>query len=357
MLLEMDNPSDPGVVAERLRTAALTARQLTVYMAGQLLLHPDRQTLQVPLASSPRGGADRAALGWHSLVSRLGRRAPGSTTVIVDLVADDAAWRRVRGHGLFAASAVRLFGVVRPPPRRRTRTVPHYLVALAAAATEGTRVSLPELHRRAATSLPPGERVLLAHEPLRLRDTRRSDGHGSPHVPIMSSASVGAPAAVGEAESAAAPPEPSSPILQNDMWNMDTVLPHPAILAAAEAGRHDEAAAAAGIWEQAALRTHGPGSPQAVHWLEVRAELARMAGKPSLSCQLWSAAARVRMDSDQPSDHPEVEAAVDRAHHQFEHITDAAQAQRLGQDLLALRRRVPGRQAGAVDGLARRVAS
>jgi hypothetical protein len=131
--------------------------------------------------------------------------------------------------------------------------------------------------------------------------------------------------------------------------------PHPAILAAARAGRHDEAAAAAASCENEALRAHGPGSVQVLHWLEVRADLARLAQDPARSCELWMTAADVRLGRQQTADDPDVEAAVDRAHHQWEQIGDAARARQLAPALVALRRRVPGRQRGALQLLQRRL--
>ncbi|MGW5419497.1 hypothetical protein [Streptomyces sp. NPDC003943] len=131
--------------------------------------------------------------------------------------------------------------------------------------------------------------------------------------------------------------------------------PHPAILAAAMAGRHGEAAAMAAAWESEALRRHGPRSAEALHWVEVRADLARLAGEPARSCELWIAAAQARLGLRQEPDEPDVEGAVDRAHHQWEQIKDPARARALGPALVELRRRVPGRHAGALAALQRRM--
>ncbi|MFJ7068172.1 hypothetical protein [Streptomyces sp. NPDC101115] len=131
--------------------------------------------------------------------------------------------------------------------------------------------------------------------------------------------------------------------------------PHPAILAAAMAGRHAEAAAVASAWESDALRRYGPRSGEALHWVEVRADLARLAGEPARSCELWIAAAQARLGLRQGPDEPDVEGAVDRAHHQWEQITDPARARALGPALVELRRAVPGRHAGALAALQRRM--
>ncbi|MCX3061619.1 hypothetical protein OFY01_18000, partial [Streptomyces sp. GXMU-J5] len=130
--------------------------------------------------------------------------------------------------------------------------------------------------------------------------------------------------------------------------------PHPAILAAAQAGRHEEAADIAAMWESDALRVHGAGSPQAIHWLEVRADLARLAQDPARSCELWIAVARARLArGEEAAD--DVEAAVDRAHHQWEQLGDPVRARAHASALTALRRQVPGRRPGALEAIQRRL--
>ncbi|NJQ02647.1 hypothetical protein HCK00_19395 [Streptomyces sp. PLAI1-29] len=131
--------------------------------------------------------------------------------------------------------------------------------------------------------------------------------------------------------------------------------PHPAILAAAHAGRHSEAAAMAAAWEQHAWRAHGPDSAEAVHWLEVRADLARLAGDPARSCELWLSAATARLSAGEEEAAADVVAAVDRAHHCWEQVRDGAAARGLSERLATLRRRVPGRRPGAVEALERRI--
>ncbi|WP_307842331.1 hypothetical protein [Streptomyces sp. RK75] len=124
--------------------------------------------------------------------------------------------------------------------------------------------------------------------------------------------------------------------------------PHETIMAAARAGRHEEAEALAAAWEDAAERTEGPGSEGALHWVEVRADLARLAGSPARSCELWLQVARGRLERGEAENALEVEGAVDRAHHQWQSLDDEDLARELAPELMLLRRRVPGRQPGAV---------
>jgi hypothetical protein len=59
--------------------------------------------------------------------------------------------------------------------------------------------------------------------------------------------------------------------------------------------------------------------------------------------------ASARLAAGQAPDAPAVEAAVDRAHHQWASIRDPHQARDLGAALAEVRGRVPGRREGALD--------
>ncbi|MDX3532492.1 hypothetical protein P1P75_40395, partial [Streptomyces sp. ID05-39B] len=125
--------------------------------------------------------------------------------------------------------------------------------------------------------------------------------------------------------------------------------PHVLITAAVQAGDHPAADTLAARWEHAALLAHGAGSAEVLHWSEVRADLAMFAGDAERSCRTWMAVASARLAAGQPADAVPVEAAVDRAHHQWGRITDRDRARALGPALAELRGRVPGRRQGALD--------
>ncbi|GAA3300221.1 hypothetical protein GCM10020295_40380 [Streptomyces cinereospinus] len=131
--------------------------------------------------------------------------------------------------------------------------------------------------------------------------------------------------------------------------------PHAAVSAAVRAGRHADADGLAARWEQAAVRAHGAASEEALHWTEVRADLAMFAGDAARSCRTWLAVASARLAAGQAPDAPPVEAAVDRAHHQWGEIRDPARARELGPALAELRGRVPGRRVGALDHVRRQL--
>ncbi|MEY9998196.1 protein-tyrosine-phosphatase [Streptomyces sp. V4I8] len=131
--------------------------------------------------------------------------------------------------------------------------------------------------------------------------------------------------------------------------------PHRAITQASQAGRHAEAAAIAASWEQKALREHGATSVEVAHWIEVRAVIALEEGAPDRACALWLRGAVIRLTAGQGDTHPEVLAAVDRAHYAWRHVTDPAKARELGSELLTLRTRVTGKS-GARQDVQRRLA-
>jgi hypothetical protein len=134
-----------------------------------------------------------------------------------------------------------------------------------------------------------------------------------------------------------------------DQSRQRAVDPHTAITDAVQAGHHTDADALAAHQEQVALRAHGPASEEALHWTEVRADLAMFAGDSVRSCRTWLAVATARLSVGQGPDSPAVEAAVDRAHHQWGQVREPAPARELGIELAELRSRVPGRRKGALD--------
>ncbi|OEV30412.1 hypothetical protein AN219_11035, partial [Streptomyces nanshensis] len=121
-------------------------------------------------------------------------------------------------------------------------------------------------------------------------------------------------------------------------------------------GRHGEAATIASQWETAALRASGPHSMEAVHWVEVRADLAHRADDAARACTLWLQAAAVRLQAGQAPESGEVAGAVDRAHHCWHQVADRGQAYQLGVQLSQLRERAPGNTPGALRDVQDRLA-
>ncbi|MFE0730614.1 hypothetical protein ACFW2X_20645 [Streptomyces antibioticus] len=136
---------------------------------------------------------------------------------------------------------------------------------------------------------------------------------------------------------------------------LDPLDPHTAIALAVREGRHMDADALAARCEAAAVAAYGGGSEAVLHWSEVRADLAMFAGDAARSCRAWLAVAAARLDAGQAVDAAAVEAAVDRAHHQWGRVTDPVRARELGPALAELRGRVPGRRRGALDHVRRQL--
>ncbi|MFI9209168.1 hypothetical protein ACIGW7_13615 [Streptomyces sp. NPDC053253] len=367
IVVELADPLDPQTVLTRLRAAAASPGPLVVFLAGQLHLDKRQSLPHLALARTTTATLRYTALPWHWLAGELGGRPPGATTVVADLAADPEVWQRLAAAPdlLHLGPGPHLYGRVTPAPRRGEPTTPDYLRAWAELWRAGARPPFPAMHAeavvRAAAREASPEAFLLAPAPSQapapiLAPAPNSAFAPNPAfaaslAPAPTRAPAPAPAPAPTRASAPAPapavPAPPAPFVAQD--------PHPAILAAARAGRHGEAAAMAAAWESEALRHHGPRSAEAVHWTEVRADLARLAGEPARSCELWLAAAEFRLALRQPADDPDVEAAVDRAHHQWEQIGDRARAGSLGPTLVALRERVPGRRPGALAALRRRM--
>lgn len=324
-VVELADPLDPQTVLTRLRAAAMTPGPLTVYLVGQLHLDRRQQLQHVALARTTAATVRYTGFPWHWIALELRLRPPGSTTVIADLHADDDSWQQLSRRPLDVGTGVALYGRIAPSPGRRAVAVPSYMKALATVLRSGHRPPMPDLHRHvAARVLEEGATgIVLAADPAGPRD----------RVPV--------PAQQQGGPTSAAPPSTAPRTAGAD--------PHAAITKAVEAGRHGEAAAMAAAWEQEALRTYGPSSPEVVHWMEVRGHLAIFAEDPRRSCEIWLAVVSARITAGQAPDAPDVEAAADLAHHQWEQVRDPDTVRELGPALVALRRRVPGRQRGTVN--------
>ncbi|MFE1787925.1 hypothetical protein ACFW7J_05880 [Streptomyces sp. NPDC059525] len=313
-VVELADPVDQQTVLTRIRAAAAAPGPLTLILAGQLQLDTRQNEIHLALARATPSTLRYTGLPWAWLASELKPRRPGTTTVLVDLVAAPSTWQTIRTHGLTLGHGISLYGRIAPSLPRHRIAAPTYLQAVAGIWRSGLTPPLAELHAKAAAQVGHDEALLLAMdftpEPL---------------------------------------PTPKAPLATT------TADPLPAILAAAHAGHHDQAASLAVTWEGWAERTYGPGSAQAIHWLEVRADLAHIAGDTARSCELWMAAGQARLTRHQAPDAPEVEAAVDRAHHQWQQVRDPRRARELGPRLVGLRRRVPGQRPGAMEAAQRRL--
>ncbi|MFF4040925.1 hypothetical protein [Streptomyces sp. NPDC001816] len=300
-VVELADPLEPQAVLTRLRAAAAAPGPLTVYIAGQLHLDRRQHQPHLALARTTPATVRYTALPWHWIREELRLRSAGSTALFVDLHADTETWQHLGRRPLDSGRTSAVYGRIAPPSGRRGMAEPSYMKAVATLLRSGHRPPLDQLHQQALARI-------ADEAPTNILLTARPRPAGDPHA---------------------------------------------AISAAVQAGRHADADALAAQHEQGAVRACGLASDEALHWAEVRADLAMFAGDSVRSCRAWLRVAGVRLAAGQAVDAPAVEAAADRAHHQWGSIKDAARARELGPALAELRLRVPGRRQGALENVQR----
>ncbi|MFF8968899.1 hypothetical protein [Streptomyces sp. NPDC014995] len=387
-VVELADPLEPQAVLTRLRAAAAAPGPLTVFVTGQLQLDRRQRLPHLALARTTPATVRYTAFPWHWFREELRLRSAGSTTLLLDLHADAETWEWLRGRALDCGPGVAVHGRIAPPAGRRKVAAPTYMKAVATVLRSGGRPAVEQLHQMALARIAGegevGDLVLSgvgagtgagagfgtgfgtgagtgvgigAGAGFAPATPATPAGHAVPAAPTLPvpwghrpqppvpALDVARPEAPGEG---APPGGPVGP----DQAGSD---PHVAITTAVQSGKHADADALAARWEQAAAAAHGPGSEEALHWTEVRADLAMFAGDAERSCRTWMAVAAARLTAGQPVDAPAVEAAVDRAHHQWGRITDPTRARDLGPALADLRGRVPGRREGALDHVRRQL--
>ncbi|MGW1745206.1 hypothetical protein ACWCRD_06240 [Streptomyces sp. NPDC002092] len=350
-VVELADPLEPQAVLTRLRAAAGAPGPLTVFVTGQLQLDRRQRLPHLALARTTPATVRYTGLPWHWIREELRLRGVGSTTLFLDLHADAEAWEWLRGNPLDCGADNAVYGRVAPPPSRRAVAVPAYMKAVGTILRSGLRPPAEQLHQQALA---------------------RVGVEGCADL-VLGVPGVGGPVPGGFAPRPPYRPErprPQTPPLSASLERGDphdglkdadrqqrseAADPHSAISAAVRSGRHPDADALAARHEQAAVHAHGPGSEEALHWAEVRADLAMFAGDPVRSCRTWLGVAAARLAAGQAADAPAVEAAVDRAHHQWGQVRDPAAARELGASLAGLRSRVPGRKQGALDHVQRQL--
>ncbi|GHH04993.1 hypothetical protein [Streptomyces lanatus] len=456
-VVELADPLEPQAVLTRLRAAATAPGPLTVFVAGQIQLDRRQHLPHLALARSTPATVRYTGFPWHWFREELRLRAPGSTSLIVDLHADAETWEWLCANPLDSGRQSAVYGRIAPPPSRRTVAGPTYMKAIATLLRSGHRPPLDQLHHHALSRIAPeggtGKDIVLTAGHVQgsmASPPRYTPGPppamtppaptptpvmtppapGTPPGPMPAPAAAGpqgpapasaprlaptssplpaqssAPAAAASALSSRAPalvpsnpptlvlaplpgpaptpapspassptPNPASSSTQsptpapplslppapaefltlNEPEPEPPTDPHDAITSAVQSGRHKDADELAAMEEHGAVQVYGAGSVQALHWSEVRADLAMLAGDPVRSCRTWLMIASARLTAGQAPDAAVVEDAVDRAHHQWGEIRDAEFARELGSTLAELRGKVPGRRPGALENVRQRL--
>ncbi|MDX2701123.1 hypothetical protein PV398_48260, partial [Streptomyces ipomoeae] len=150
-VVELADPLEPQAVLTRLRAAATAPGPLTVYLTGQLQLDRKQRLVHLALARTTPATVRYTAFPWHWIVEELRLRAPGSTTLFVDLHADAEVWRQLAGRPLTSGPGVSVYGRIAPPPTggvRRGVAVPAYMKTLATILRSGQRPVPSVLHEQ-----------------------------------------------------------------------------------------------------------------------------------------------------------------------------------------------------------------
>jgi len=330
-VVELADPLEPQAVLTRLRAAAAAPGPLTVFVAGQLQLDRRQRLPHLALARTTPATVRYTGFPWAWFKEELRLRPPAATTLFLDLHADAETWEWLGANYLDSGYNSAVYGRIVPPSGRRGVAVPTYMKTVATILRSGWRPPVEQLHQQALARIADEAVGIVLSVP-------GVPGNAAPRPPVRS-----------ERPRPHTPPEGALP---DGLVGGD---PHAAISAAVQEGRHPDADALAARQERAAVEAHGPGAEEALHWAEVRADLAMLAGDPVRSCRAWMVVALARLSAGQAVDAPEVEAAVDRAHHQWGQIRDVAEARRTGPALADLRSRVPGRRQGALDHVRRQL--
>jgi hypothetical protein len=98
-----------------------------VFLTGQLQLDRKQHLPHLALARTTPATVRYTGFPWHWIAEELRLRAPGTTTLFLDLHADAAAWQYVTGRAFAAGRGVSVYGRVAPPPPRRAVAVPTYM--------------------------------------------------------------------------------------------------------------------------------------------------------------------------------------------------------------------------------------
>ncbi|MDF3149997.1 hypothetical protein PBV88_54880, partial [Streptomyces sp. T21Q-yed] len=154
-VVELADPLEPQAVLTRLRAAAAAPAPLTVFVTGQLQLDRRQHLPHLALARTTPATVRYTGFPWHWFREELRLRAPGSTTLLLDLHADAEAWEWLLANPLDSGRNSTVYGRIAPPPNRRTVATPAYMKAVATLLRSGHRPPLDQLHHQALSRIAP----------------------------------------------------------------------------------------------------------------------------------------------------------------------------------------------------------
>jgi len=328
-VVQIVDPGEPQSVLGRIRAAAAVEGPLLVYVCGQLTRDHRQHRIHLALAQTSESTIRYTALPWEWIAQELAARRPGTTGVVLDLLADPSCLPMGPGD-LQLPEHVARWGVVAPPARRGPWQAPTYTQALAQLLRNApVGQHLAELHALAA-----GQAGLAQGTVVLAPAVERVD------VEVPRQRAV-------QAVLAQLPPMPSGPPAPVDQVVLDL---RPAIAEAMRAGHHHAAAELAAQWERSVLRAHGRESALMGDVLEVQATAAAASGAEVRAAERWIATARHRLLWSPPTSE-QVQLAARNAHSVWSRLDeDEPQAEELGRQLAeVLRDAGAGRALAAVE--------
>lgn len=380
--VHLPSASDPQTVLAHLRAAARHPGPLLIHLGGHLLAERRTGLLHVALRDTRPSALRTDALPWNAVAEQLRTRPlEWGTLVIADLSADPKVMPMLRTVPCPLAAGLPLWAAVNPDPQQ----VGLFTRALVEALHGGRPGAGPgltpeQIQYQVHSVLRPDAVVVSAHDPHHVvfRNTARrvlESGGEAPHAPSPDRAySAGAavppgappmpaapptvhlaapparPPAAAVATAPGAPPTPGALTAPGAPGRSEPVVPDPLaayrdavarIVGAADQGEHARAVALSVELEREVIVEHGPDAPASLQVRQVRAHVARLAGYQAGAAGLYRDVA-LRLERRVGPGDPETLQAASNAEACWRAIEDEDEAIRVGSEIVAMRRAVPG---------------
>ncbi|MFJ8042046.1 hypothetical protein ACIRBX_16245 [Kitasatospora sp. NPDC096147] len=148
-------------------------------------------------------------------------------------------------------------------------------------------------------------------------------------------AGTGVPVSLDKAPAPVAPPTPAAPPTEDYREAIGRIV------RTAEAGDHPAATELALALERTILALHGPTAPEALQLRQVRAHVARLAGRPAEAAELYREVAMTLL-RERGADDPETQQIATNAEACWRAVTDRTEALRMAPEIIELRAHLPG---------------
>ncbi|MFE5595734.1 hypothetical protein [Streptomyces sp. NPDC056549] len=166
----LDGVRDQNTLLVWLRAAAAVRGPVLIYLSGRLTTDHRSHQLHLATTSTSALNSRYTALPWEWIHNELRNRPPGRTTLLLDLVADKAAWTRLQG-GLPPVNAD-TFGIISPPNRPGANGASPYTQNLVEQFQKNPeRSSNAQLHALAVTAAAPSAEIFVLSEGPHIQST------------------------------------------------------------------------------------------------------------------------------------------------------------------------------------------